>query len=85
MCNFVIHLLYFSYQVGGEMEELTEQHGINSFKMFMAYKDTWQLGDKELLESFKQCKEVGALAQVHAENGDIIKEVCQLFFLCVIT
>lgn len=58
------------------MEELTEEHGINSFKMFMAYKDLWQLGDGELLESFKQCKEIGALAQVHAENGDVIKEVC---------
>lgn len=62
-------------QVAKEMEELTEEHGINSFKMFMAYKDTWQLGDADLLESFKQCKAIGALAQVHAENGDIIKEV----------
>lgn len=57
------------------MRELTDDHGINSFKMFMAYKDTWQLGDSDLLESFKSCKELGALAQVHAENGDAIKEV----------
>lgn len=63
------------------MQELTEDLGINSFKMFMAYKDTWQLGDGDLLESFKRCKELGALAQVHAENGDAIKEVSELGFL----
>lgn len=27
------------------------------------------------MESFKTCKEVGALAQVHAENGDVIAAV----------
>ncbi|KAG0724451.1 Dihydropyrimidinase [Chionoecetes opilio] len=75
-CDYALHVgvTWWSDKVAGEMEELVEQHGINSFKMFLAYKDTWQLDDSELLESFKQCKELGALAQVHAENGDIIKE-----------
>jgi dihydropyrimidinase len=58
------------------MEELCRDHGINSFKMFMAYKDLWQLDDTELFEAFERCKQLGAVAQVHAENGDIIKEVC---------
>ena len=43
--------------------------------MFMAYKDTWQLNDTDLLHAFKSCKKLRAIAQVHAENGDIIKEV----------
>ncbi|XP_045110518.1 dihydropyrimidinase-like isoform X4 [Portunus trituberculatus] len=75
-CDYALHVAvtWWSDKVGKEMEELTEEHGINSFKMFMAYKDTWQLDDHDLLESFKQCKEIGALAQVHAENGDVIKE-----------
>ncbi len=29
----------------------------------------------QLLQSFERCKELGALAQVHAENGDIIHTV----------
>ena len=27
------------------------------------------------METFKRCKELGALAQVHAENGDVIAAV----------
>ena len=65
------------------MEELCRDHGINSFKMFMAYKDLWQLNDTELIEAFEKCKQLGAVAQVHAENGDIIKEVRTVLFQCL--
>ena len=43
--------------------------------MFMAYKNVLQLDDAEMISVFKACKSIGALAQVHAENGDIIEEV----------
>lgn len=49
--------------------------GINSFKMFLAYKDVFMLNDDELYESFKRIKELGALGMVHAENGHLIAEV----------
>jgi dihydroorotase-like cyclic amidohydrolase len=48
--------------------------GVNSFKMFMAYKGVFQVNDEELYYCFKRCKELGALAQVHAENGDLVHE-----------
>lgn len=54
---------------------LTKEKGVNSFKMFMAYKGLYMLQDDELYAVFSQCKEVGAIAQVHAENGDLIAEV----------
>lgn len=52
----------------------SEKMGINSFKMFMAYKDVFMLRDNEMIEVFKTCREIGAIGQVHAENGDVIEE-----------
>ena len=43
----------------------------------MAYKDVFMLDDTDLYNMFKKCKEVGAIAQVHAENGSLIEEVRQ--------
>ena len=57
-----------------EMEQLAKEHGVNSFKMFMAYKDTMMLNNSELMEAFKHVKDLGCIAKVHAENGDIIAE-----------
>lgn len=57
------------------MQTLAQERGINSFKMFMAYKGLYMLRDDELYAVFSCCKEVGAIAQVHAENGDLIAEV----------
>lgn len=49
--------------------------GINSFKVFQAYKDVFMLDDGEMLEVFKKAKELKAIAQVHAENGHVIDQV----------
>lgn len=57
------------------MAILVNEHGINSFKMFMAYKGLYMLTDSELIEAFTVCKNLGAVAMVHAENGDIIAAV----------
>lgn len=62
-------------QVKEDMTTLTKGCGVGSFKMYMAYRDTLMLRDPELIDAFKTCKELGALAMVHAENGDIIEEV----------
>lgn len=61
------------------MEILTQDKGVNSFKMFMAYKDVYMVRDAELYAAFSRCKEIGAIAQVHAENGDLIAEVGAAF------
>ena len=51
---------------------------MNSFKVFMAYKDVLMLHDTDLYHVFERCRELGALAQVHAENGEVIAQVTYL-------
>ena len=54
------------------MGVLTAKHGVNSFKHFMAYKGAIMVTDEQMLQSFQRCQELGALATVHAENGDLV-------------
>lgn len=54
------------------MRLLCEENGVNTFNVFTAFKDLYQLNDSELYDVFERCKDLGALPQVHAENGDII-------------
>ena len=70
-------------QVADEMAELVKNRGINSFKMFMAYKDVFMLDDEDLYDVYKKCKEIGALAMMHAENGDVIAHVCVRLCWCL--
>lgn len=53
------------------------EEGVNSFQMFMAYKDTFMLRDSELFQVLHHCKDIGAIARVHAENGELVAEVTE--------
>ncbi|KAJ0985245.1 hypothetical protein J5N97_003601 [Dioscorea zingiberensis] len=60
--------------VSEDMEVMVKEKGINSFKFFMAYKGSLMINDELLLQALKRCKTLGALAMVHAENGDAVAE-----------
>lgn len=73
-CDYGLHMgvTWWSDSVKEEMKSLCKVHGVNSFKMFMAYD--FMLNDSELYSAFETCRELGAIAQVHAENGLVIKK-----------
>jgi len=52
-----------------EMKEIV-QHGVTSFKCYLAYSD--RLRDDELLQVMCRAREVGALVNVHCENGALV-------------
>ncbi|XP_055327228.1 dihydropyrimidinase-like [Paramacrobiotus metropolitanus] len=76
VCDYSLHVAvtWWKEALKDEMKLLTEVHGVNSFKMFMAYKDVFQLDDADMIHVFDCCKNIGAIAQVHAENGDMVAE-----------
>lgn len=59
-------------QVLEELESVILTEGITSLKVFMAYKNVFQADDETLFKTLIRAKQLGALVQVHAENGDVI-------------
>lgn len=66
--------LWLVLQVKAEMETLVREKGVNSFQMFMTYKDLYMLRDSELYQVLHACRDIGAIARVHAENGELVAE-----------
>ncbi|WP_333594142.1 dihydropyrimidinase [Anaerospora hongkongensis] len=58
--------------IAREMKELVEEHGISSFKLYMAYKNVLQVDDGALLSAFHAAASCGAILCLHCENGDVI-------------
>jgi dihydropyrimidinase len=47
------------------------QDGITSLKLFMAYKNVFQIDDATLFKTMRVAAKHGMLVMVHAENGDV--------------
>ncbi len=75
-CDYSYHMAitWWSEQVFNEMQQVVDK-GITSFKHFMAYKGALMVNDDELFASFQRLRELGAIAMVHAENGDVVAEL----------
>jgi dihydropyrimidinase len=56
-----------------ELASLPEEHGVTSYKLFMAYNDSLRASDETLFKVMQVAAETGALVMVHAENGDAIE------------
>ena len=76
-CDYSYHMAvtWWGEQVFDEMATVIEKEGITTFKHFMAYKGALMVQDDEMFASFKRLAELGGIAMVHAENGDVVAEL----------
>ena len=75
-CDYSYHMAitWWGEKVWQGMEDSVNA-GITSFKHFLAYKGALMVNDDELFSSFRRVGELGGLAMVHAENGDVVAEL----------
>ncbi|MDW7745619.1 dihydropyrimidinase [Halomonas sp.] len=75
--TFHVAITWWDDSVHEDMETLVHEHGVNSFKHFMAYKNAIMADDETLVKSFRRCVELGAMPTVHAENGELVYQLQQ--------
>ena len=75
-CDYSYHMAitWWGEKVWAGMADSVKA-GITSFKHFMAYKGALMVNDDELFASFRRVGDLGGLAMVHAENGDVVAEL----------
>src|SRR5262249_29096771 len=69
---FHVAVTWWDESVHRDMGTLAHEHGVQSFKHFMAYKNAIMADDEVLVNSFRRALELGALPTVHAENGELV-------------
>ena len=69
--SFHVAVTWWDDSVHADMGTLVHDHGVNSFKHFMAYKNAIMCDDETLVNSFTRAKELGALCTVHA-SGELV-------------
>ncbi|MYM35454.1 dihydropyrimidinase [Duganella sp. FT94W] len=75
--TFHVAITWWDETVHRDMGILVKDHGVNSFKHFMAYKNAIMADDETLVKSFRRCLELGAMPTVHAENGELVYQLQQ--------
>jgi dihydropyrimidinase len=70
--SFHVAITWWDESVRADMVSLVREHGVNSFKHFMAYKNAIMCDDETLVNSFSTALSLGAIVTAHAENGDLV-------------
>ncbi len=78
--TFHVAITWWDESVHEDMGTLVREHGVNSFKHFMAYKGAIMADDEILVNSFSRARELGAIPTVHAENGELVFRLQRAIF-----
>ena len=70
--SFHVAITNWNDRIHEDMGTLTRDHGVNSFKHFMAYKGEIMLDAEKMMHSFARARDLGALCTVHCEDGNLV-------------
>ncbi|NNM30455.1 MAG: dihydropyrimidinase, partial [Akkermansiaceae bacterium] len=78
-CDYSFHMAVtrFDDDTPGKLRRIVRDHGIASFKIFLAYKGAFGIDDHELYATLKLAKELGVIVTAHCENADLVAELQQ--------
>ena len=62
----------FNDETRKEIPAVINEHGINSFKNFMAYKGALMIDDRQMYELMEELVDHGGIMTAHTENGDMV-------------
>jgi len=74
LCDYGLHMSLTGWNdfTQKEMQQCVEEEGIPSFKVYLAYKETIGLDDRDLLTAMDAAARLGALITAHCEHGDAV-------------
>ncbi|MCD6500014.1 MAG: dihydropyrimidinase [Deltaproteobacteria bacterium] len=72
--GFHMTIKHLSHEVLDEMADMVAR-GVTSFKVFMAYPGRMMLQDDEIGQVLARASELGALVNIHAEDGPLIEDL----------
>ena len=77
-CDYTFHMSVtkFGPETREQLKEIVED-GINSFKIFLAYKNFFGVDDGETYETLKLAKELGVIVTAHCENAELVSRLQQ--------
>ena len=76
VCDYSFHMAVpkFDAQSEGQLREIVAD-GITSFKVFLAYKNFFGVGDEELYQTLRLAKELGVITTAHCENAELVAQL----------
>jgi dihydropyrimidinase len=76
-CDYTFHVavVRFDEIAKTQLRWLVANEGVQSFKVFLAYKGALDISDENLLELMQMCKELGVTLTAHCENAEQIDQM----------
>jgi dihydropyrimidinase len=78
-CDYSFHMAVtrFDDDTPEKLRHIVKEHGIASFKIFLAYKGAFGIDDHELYNTLKLARELGVIVTAHCENAELVAELQQ--------